>query len=684
MKVWNSFPMLRLIVPFLFGVVSWAFIIELYTPSMLEVSLAGIAVLISGLILWFLSKIGRRPHLFGWAIRPILYVLGALLTVSHSDHLFPDHLISKGNENVFLAKVCEEPRIKANSIEVVADVSDTDNAVFGKVVFYFDPDSFSQKIKYGHELIVRSQIDRVVPQGNPIEFNYQRYLRFHNILFRGFVRSGDWEQLSNGQPGVFGWFYDLRSSLITKFKEAQIDGDALSVASALILGYRAELDRELMAAYAGAGATHVLAVSGLHVGIVYVIINTLLRFMDRHKYLKWLKTLLLISILFGYAALTGLSASVFRAATMFAFVAIGKAFSRSTNIYNTLAASAFCLILYDPMIVMQVGFQLSYAAVFGIVLIQPRLFELIAFENRFLDWAWSITCVSVAAQIATFPLGLLYFHQFPNLFLVSNLLVIPAAAIILYLGFSLFLFSFWKPTLLFFGFLLETIIELLNRVVMWIEQIPYSVLTGIDISTFESLLIYCLIGSLLILFLKKRVWSFHLALSFSIVFMIFQIAEVFQQNSQKFITIYNVRKETVLALFNGTQLEYVSSPKFHGDDNAKLFNVLHHWWHQGVATKDWYELSDSLTNRQISWSGWKFAILDLKCESGKHLQWTQDDSLDFAVVHYTDWNSIEQFTNLKTRKLIISNNIGTKTKERLKGVPDIEVGFTSEGAVVLR
>jgi len=121
---------------------------------------------------------------------------------------------------------------------------------------------------------------------------------------------------------------------------------------------------------------------------------------------------------------------------MFSFVAIGKAFDRNTNIFNTLAASAFCLILYEPMIVMQVGFQLSYAAVIGIVMVQPKLFNLITIRNRMLDWAWSISCVSVAAQLTTFPLGLLYFHQFPNLFLLSNLLVIPAAAVILYLSFQ--------------------------------------------------------------------------------------------------------------------------------------------------------------------------------------------------------------------------------------------------------
>ncbi|MBI1288840.1 MAG: DUF4131 domain-containing protein [Flavobacteriales bacterium] len=679
MKVWNSFPMLRVVLPIIFGVIVAAFALESVRPTTDQICIIyGCAILLSlGTIL--LSFIGRRPYLFGIALWPVLFLLGSLLTVSVSDYVFPNYLNpEKAGEQVFIAEVGEQPRVRTNSVEVIADVTDAERKSFGKVLFYFDLDSAARRVKYGQELVLKSAVDRVRPQGNPDEFNYARYLRFHNILFRGFVRSGDWEVLSNGNPGIVGWFADARTFLIGKLKESGLEGDELAVASALILGFRDNLDKELMSAYAGAGATHVLAVSGLHVGIVYLIINFFLRFMDRSNYLRWLKTLLLVVLLVGYAALTGFSASVSRAALMFTFVALGKAINRDTNIFNTLAASAFGLILYDPMIVMQVGFQLSYAAVFGIVVIQPKLVQLKSFENRWLDWAWSISCVSIAAQIATFPLGLLYFHQFPLLFLLSNLIVIPAAALILYIGFGLFVLCWWKPTLLFFGFILRSVISILNFLVVQIEQIPNSVLMGIDITTFETLLIYLIIISVLVFYLQKQKLGLYVSLFVSIVLVLMQVWEVNQQQHQRFSTIYNVRKETVAAFVNGTELTFVSSSKFRSDASAMLFNVKHHWWKKGVDEENWVELSDSVCNRVLEFGDERFAILNLKPSNDQAMSWKPSDSLDFAIIHSIGWDLIDQLVSLPTSKLIISNTLGTKTKERLTGVPNKEVVFVSE------
>jgi competence protein ComEC len=442
------------------------------------------------------------------------------------------------------------------------------------------------------------------------------------------------------EPSVKGWFLSIRSKFIEKLKEAKLSGNELAVASALILGYRSDLDKELMTAYAGAGATHVLAVSGLHVGIVYVILNFLLKFLNRYRYGRIIRTIILVLLLFSYAALTGLSASVFRAATMFSFVAIGSAFNRNTNIFNTLAASAFCLILYEPMIIMQVGFQLSYTAVIGIVLIQPRLFKLYTFKNQLLDWAWSITCVSVAAQIATFPLGLLYFHQFPNLFLISNLLVIPAAAAILYLGFSLFIFSFWNPALLYFGFLLKTLISSLNQVVVWIEKVPYAVLSGIDISTLESLIIYLIIAGILVFIIQEKRKGLYAGLSLACAFMILQIGEVYTQRNQRFITLYNVKGEAAVALVNGTEVTFLSSQKLWENEQSMLFHVRHHWWNKGVETERFVELNDSTLNRVVDWSGTRFSVLSLTDKRQKALD-EKTNLLNFLVTN-------EDYTSRKT------------------------------------
>ena len=657
--------MLRVIPPFLIGVVSTSFVVELvvwnYSALIFSFSMIGTFLLL-GLIVGFFT---RKGSFFGIAVWAFMVALGAGLTLSISDSIFEEHVSATHQKSsTYIIQIDDEPIVKTNSVKVTAELTDKDYSKFGRVLLYFKRDTISERLKYGQIVAVQTRLNPVENQGNPNEFNYKRYLRFHRISNRGYVKSEGFRILASGHSGIQGLLFKTRRSLINILESAGLRENQLSVASALILGYRAELDKELMSAYAGAGATHVLAVSGLHVGIVYVILNFLLKFMDKKRSTKITKTVLLVFLLFGYAGLTGLSASVFRAATMFSFVAIGKVLKRDTNIFNTLAASAFCLIAYDPMIIMQVGFQLSYAAVIGIVLIQPRLFKLYAFNNRLLDWAWSITCVSIAAQIATFPLGLLYFHQFPNLFLVSNLLVIPAAAIILYIGFSLFVLSFWEPTLKLCGFILDRIIYGLNWVVVKIESIPYSVLTGIDISTLETLMIYFIIATTLIFISLKIRKALYLSLVVTCLFTTLQIIEVYQQRSQRFLTIYNVRGETAIGLFNGTNVQFISSRELFENEQSMLFHVQHHWWNKGVSEIEFTELSDSLFNRVITWNGLSFSIVDLKTDKSKTVK-SLNSKLDFVYLHDISWNMVEVLNELGEVEVYVPNRYGAKTKEKI-------------------
>ena len=212
-----------------------------------------------------------------------------------------------------------------------------------------------------------------------------------------------------------------------------VEGKQLKVASALLLGYRENLDKELVKSYASAGAMHVLAVSGLHVGILYLLLTRIFSFLKKVKKVKngkFILTILIVSFLWFYAIMTGLSASVMRATTMFSFIVIGnELLNRKTSIYNTLAVSAIILMIINPFIVYQVGFQLSYVAVVGIVYLQPKLNRLFYSRYKLVRGVWAITCVSLAAQIATFPLSLHYFHQFSTYFFISNLIVIPASSL---------------------------------------------------------------------------------------------------------------------------------------------------------------------------------------------------------------------------------------------------------------
>ena len=230
----------------------------------------------------------------------------------------------------------------------------------------------------------------------------------------------------------------VRDRLIAILNEALPNKEERSVVSALTLGYRTELAQDTLDYFASTGAMHVLSVSGLHVALIYMILGFLLAFLKRGKIGPIIFSVVMILFLWIYAFISGFSPPVQRATVMFTFVIIGNGIRRPVNIYNSLTASALFLILLNPNVLFDVGFQLSYLAILGIVLIQPVLYNILELTNPILKWTWSLFTVSVAAQLMTFPLGLFYFNQFPNLFWLSNFIVVPVTTFIMWFGIAFF------------------------------------------------------------------------------------------------------------------------------------------------------------------------------------------------------------------------------------------------------
>lgn len=354
----------------------------------------------------------------------------------------------------------------------------------GKVNLYFSKKKFPFPYGYGDVLLIKGSPQPLVEPSNPGEFNYKQFLSFNNTYHQHFLRNGEATFLSNNPPNIL-YYYSVKARIWSNETLLRyIDGDdERAVVSALVLGIKDGLDNDLMNAYSATGALHVLAVSGLHVGIVYAVLLLLLKPLNRWRYGKWIIAIVGISVLWMYAFITGLSPSVLRAVSMFSFVALARPLQQHTNIYNTLSASAFCLLLWDPYLIMSVGFQLSYLAVLGIVYIQPKIYYLWNPRSWLLHKVWEISCVSIAAQVSTFLLGMLYFHQFPVYFLLSNLFVIPGSTFVLIAGIVALAVSFIQPLALCFGFILKWSVWLLNFSVFQVEKLPFSLIENIYLST---------------------------------------------------------------------------------------------------------------------------------------------------------------------------------------------------------
>jgi len=454
----------------------------------------------------------------------------------------------------------------------------------GKAMIYFQKDSLSAVLKYGDRLLVKSRLGELEPPKNPLEFNYKRFLGFDQIYHQQYVPSGKWLKLDGNNGNII-----IASSISTAQYLAGImneyihDERSLAIAKALTLGIKDELDNELRNAYASAGAMHVLAVSGLHVGIIFLIVSTLLKRWRNRKNGRFVFAVVNIAVLWSYAFITGLSPSVQRAAMMFSFIILAQAMRRQTNIYNTLAASAFVLLSINPFLLFSVGFQLSYLAVLGIVFFQPKLYGLLQFKFVLWDKIWAITCVSMAAQLATAPLGLLYFHQFPTYFFLSNLVVIPAAFFILNSSLLLLIISFWEWAATWMGYIIDHFIQLINYLVFSLDYLPNSTIDGIFINTPESWLIYIAIFFVALFISEKKLGYLKLTV-LCLFFMSCSIClRQFQNFQEQKLIVYDTGKHHALAMRNGFS-QYLEVEEDLAQDKDKLrFHVYPSQLEAGIA-----------------------------------------------------------------------------------------------------
>lgn len=665
MRLLLAFPVLRVILPFVLGVISGAFVLDGHALGFhFLVALGAMSlILVMALVLAPKSSVGLPVH--GFAAQAAAFFGGLTLVCSVSDQLYPDHLVHEdlSEERTWVFTVDGETQDKPRSLSVRGDIVDADGAAYGRVLLYLAKDSLMSPLRHGDRLMLRAPLSLVQPAGNPNEFNYARFLRFHHIHHQAYVPHGEWMFLKKGDWSPRRFFIEVRQQMLDVLRRAGLSGENFAVAAALVLGYKADLEQTLVQAYAGAGATHVLAVSGLHVGIIYLIINSLLSFLSKLKHGDRIRAGMTVGILVGYAFLTGLSPSVTRAVTMFSFVAVAKSLNRRGSIYNTLACSAIGLIMFDPLIVMQVGFQLSYAAVLGIVIFQPWLAKQATFENKWADKVWEITCVSVAAQISTFPLGLLYFHQFPNLFFVSNLFVIPAATFVLQLGLVAMVAQVWNPLLAFVGLPLRWTIEGMNWLVGLFNAMPYAVTNGIDISIAETLLIYAFIGTTGWMLIGRQVRMLFPSLVAVVLLAITQTWERVEHDTQQELTVYNIRKETAIALMDGTRLNFLASDELAANEQSLLFHVRHHWWAMGMAKETHIPLNDSTLNRSFRWGGLDMAVIAVP-PVGQRVELS--DRLDIAIIHGIRWKDIPDLAARMPGTVVLSAAMGERTRQRIR------------------
>ncbi len=581
--------MVRICLFFIAGIV-----LSIYLPDLISQSIIIQLILALTVAYVILSLFGATPSyskiLSGFLGLSFIFFSGYLLLMQKTESRKEDHIIYvKEKIELYEGEVVSSLDEKPKSWKLLVEVKRIKTAsawqkASGKVQVYISKKSGVPILHYKDRLLIHASPQIIKSAANPGEFDFKRFLSFRNIYHQQFIKLSQVKIVGNIRyKNLVYYSYQIRawaSSIIKKY----ISGDReQAITSALVLGVTDGIDTELIDAYSASGAMHVLSVSGLHVGIIYFLLMLLLKPISKFAWSRWLLAVFTIILLWAYAFVTGLSPSVLRAVMMFSFMALAKPLGWRTNIYNTLASSAFILLLYDPYLVMSVGFQLSYIAVIGIVYLQRPLYNLWEPSSWLMDNIWQITCVSIAAQLATFSLGLLYFHQFPVYFLFSNLIVIPLSTLVLLVGIMLMVVSSlsWMASIV--GVALQWMIKLLNGSVFFVEDLPFSLINNVYISTFQSWLLIGIVVFVTMLFLQKEFKFLMLSLGCTLLFSLLQWIHFFDDVKANQLVVYQIPAHNAVEFMRNGQSYFFADSMLVKDENKIHFHINPNRLNSGVS-----------------------------------------------------------------------------------------------------
>ncbi|MEM9647938.1 MAG: ComEC/Rec2 family competence protein [Bacteroidota bacterium] len=429
----------------------------------------------------------------------------------------------------------------------------------GRLILSFPRDSLKRNLNVDDEVIVHGQLLDIPPTRNPHQFDYRAYLKKQGIQHQ--LKSNGNGFIVRDAPSrtLLGYASEFRNHIISKLRNEGFGPSELGVIQALLLGYRGDISADVYDDYKNAGAVHILAVSGLHVGILLLFLQFLFTPLSHLPKGKILKLLVIVLSLWVYAFIAGLSPSIVRAVTMFSFLAYAMHLNRPTNTFNILALSLFFTLLLKPLFLFQVGFQMSYAAVFAIVWLYPKLERFWTPENLIIRKVWQLLSISVSAQMGVLPISLFYFHQFPALFFVSNLLVVPFLGLLLGCGILVIVLSLLDilPNILMQGY--DLAIQGMNTIVGWVGQQERFLIRDIPFDSVQLVLGYLFLISLVHYLAKpKRKTLVQVAIGI-LLFQSWSLRNQKQVNGKETLILGHQSKQTVLLHQQGKQLRIFAS-----------------------------------------------------------------------------------------------------------------------------
>lgn len=571
-----NIPFVIITIATLFGV-----IFGVYITIKIDVAILSFLISICGLgISWHQSKkIFSKTSSFVLLTIVVFINFGIVLVKIHDFKNYSNHYSTKINQKEINntpagIEYCIAERLKPTAYydKYIISIRLIKNKVVrGKMLLKIPKDSSLNILETGNIYTSYATIKPITAPLNPNQFDYAKYLQNQYILYQTTLCPNQIIYNQKKEQSLSSFADQTRKKINQKLSKYHFDSEEFSVINALYLGQRQDISQETFSNYRDAGAIHILAVSGLHVGILLFIINLVLAPLNRiKKYGKRIKLIVLITSLWGFAIIAGLSPSVLRAVTMFSFLAIGMQIRSKTSTYNSLFISLFVLVCFDPLLVFSIGFQLSYVAVFSILWIQPIIENIYKPRFYITKKLWAIFTVTIAAQLGLLPLSLFYFHQFPLLFFVSNLIILPFLGVILGFGIFVILLALLNILPEFIANLFENCIHSMNTVIGWIAQQETFILKDISFSWITLIALYFVILSITLTYKQYKNIKKHTIVSSIVMMICVMIYQKHNASNLEELILFHNQRNTIVGVVENQKMQLYSKDSISINTSAFL------------------------------------------------------------------------------------------------------------------
>lgn len=574
MKVLD-FPLVKITTAFIFGVIT-AYYLQFDVSLTTYALCIFFALFCTSYILTLKSS--KKYFPFCFSVYALSFILGVFTLLSHTENLQKNNYSNckEAFEKPQTVVLLLREKLKSNdySDRYMAHIESISNQNFkGKIIVNVQKDSSKNPLTIGNRIKIQTILQHNKSNKNPNQFDYSRYLANKQIFAQIYCQKS--ELLINQTIKKDIWYYcaKLHSRIISNLEKSKFSKSEMNVALALILGQQQDISQDIIQDYQYSGATHILSVSGLHVGFIMLFITFVLKPIPNTKKGSFFKLISILIALAGFAIISGLSPSVLRSVVMFSFLAIGNHLRRNGNIYHTLLVSILLILLFEPYFLFDVGFQLSYLALFFILWLQPLFKNIYKPKNKLTVYIWESLTVSFAAQIGTLPLCLYYFHQFPGLFFVTNIIILPVLSFIMIAGIIVMIIAIFTSPPLFITIIFEKSIYLLNLMIHAVASIESFVIRDISFNSYYLFTFYLLIISSIVWIKKPDFRKLALVFSSIILVQLSFILTKIQIESEKELIVYNEKNNTLISERTGKKITLYTRNKF-SKENRNINSYL--------------------------------------------------------------------------------------------------------------